>query len=219
MMTTPVWFPRLAAVCVSIALVAVASLASATVMVEIPLEDLVRDADVIVHGTVERVGVRLHVDERGANPHTISVLRVRESLKGPAQVGELVAIDEMGGVIGDRGMRIDGTPTYVRGEEAIVFLHRVDGRLRTLQMCQGHFVIRRGVPGTDDVVLRDLSAVGLAAWDTGEMTVEHGGRRAMPLRDFVGWIRSALEQGAIVEGATVPSATVPRATSPLGGGR
>jgi len=174
------------------AAIALAPTAHATVMVEIPLEDLVRDADGIVLGTVERVGVRLQMDPggQGMDPHTITTIRVSEWLKGSGS--ELVTIDELGGVMGDMGLRIDGTPEYRAGERVVVFLHRVDGRLRALQMAQGAFEVIPGVPGTPSIVQRDLAAIGLARWTEGQMSVEHGGRSAMRLDDFLAFVRATI---------------------------
>ena len=174
------------------AAITLAPTAHATVMVEIPLEDLVRDADAIVLGTVERVGVRLQMDPdgQGMDPHTITVVRVSEWLKGSGS--DLVTIDELGGVMGEMGLRIDGTPEYRPNQRVVVFLHRVDGRLRTLQMAQGAFEVLPGVPGTPSIVQRDLEAIGLARWTEGQMSVEHGGRSAMRLDDFLAFVRATL---------------------------
>ncbi|AKF06836.1 hypothetical protein DB32_003985 [Sandaracinus amylolyticus] len=168
--------------------------ARATVMVEVPLEAMVRDADVIVVGVVEDVGARLvMLPDGGAEPHTITTLRVREWVKGSG--GELVRIDEIGGVTSQVAMRIAGTPEYARGEEVVVFLRRTpEGALRTFAMVQGRFGIRRGVPGADDVVVRDTTSIGFASWASGPMAIEHGGVRAMRLADFLAFVRATLEQ-------------------------
>ena len=183
------------------AAITLAPTAHATVMVEIPLEDLVRDADAIVLGTVERVGVRLQMDPdgQGMDPHTITVVRVSEWLKGSGS--DLVTIDELGGVMGEMGLRIDGTPEYRPNQRVVVFLHRVDGRLRTLQMAQGAFEVLPGVPGTPSIVQRDLEAIGLARWTEGQMSVEHGGRSAMRLDDFLAFVRATLTNLELSSGA------------------
>lgn len=186
--------------------------AHATVMVEIPIEDLVRDADAIVYGTVERVGVRLvrAPGQAGLDPHTTTTIRVHEWIKGEG--GTHVSLDELGGEMGEVGLRIDGTPRYRAGQLVVVFLHRVQGRYRTLQMAQGAFEVMPGLPGTPSIVQRDLGAIGLARWTEGRMTVEHGGRTAMRLDDFLAFVRASLEPLQ-----TIPPA--PRSDGPLGGGR
>lgn len=186
--------------------------ARATVMVEVPLERLVQEADAIVVGRVEHVGVRLDLSDGRSEPRTITTLRVREWIKGAG--GQLVRIEEIGGVLPDAqiGMSIAGTPEYAVGDEVVVFLRR-DGRVfRTYAMEQGRFAILRGVPGVDDLVQRDLSTIGFASWARGAMEVEHGGRSAMRLDDFLGYVRATLAQ--IQSGAGSASGT----GDALGGG-
>lgn len=173
----------------------VATVARATVMVEVPLERMVAESSAIVLGRVERVGVRLELDaQHHATPHTVSVVRVSEWLRGPG-TSELVTIDEIGGTSPTLSMAVAGTPEYRRGEEVVVFLRALGGdRYRTFAMAQGHFEILRGVPGADDVVVRDTSAIGLASWEHGPMTITHGHRSAMRLAHFLGYVRTTLEQ-------------------------
>jgi hypothetical protein len=167
--------------------------ARATVMVEVPLADLARDADVIVRGVVERVGVRLQVEAGRSEPHTRITLRVSEWIKGTGDA--LVRIDEIGGATPLGGLAIAGTPQYRRGDEVVVFLRRTpEGGLRTYAMAQGLFVVQRGAPGTEDVVVRDTRELGLASWAGGEMTVDHGSLRSMRVEDFLGYLRDLMEQ-------------------------
>lgn len=200
-MRFPFVLPAQHATLVVLALASVLGLAQharATVMVEVPLESLVRDSDAIVVGVVEHVGVRLQIRGEHSEPHTITTLRVREWIKGSGD--ELVRIDEIGGVLPDGrgGLAIAGMPSYEVGEEVVLFLRGCAecgrGMLRTYAMEQGHFTIRRGVPGVDDLVSRDLSAIGFASWARGPMEVEHGGRSAMRLHDFLGYLRATVEQ-------------------------
>lgn len=197
---------RFAGCALAVASLLAAATARATVMVEVPLEDMVRDADAIVLGVVERVGARLDFVEGVAEPHTVAFVRVRRWIKGEDPT-DLVTIDEVGGVVGEMGLAIEGTPRYHVGEECIVFLRRIGARreYRTLQMAQGHFEILRGVPGTPDVVQRDLGAIGLASWASGEMRVEPGARRAMRLDDFLGFLETTLESLRVAAG---PAGTV-----------
>src|SRR5690606_12145544 len=101
--------PRAVLGALSVALSVVASVAifqqhaAATVMVEVPLERMVREADAIVVGRVERVGVRLvMLPGGGAEPHTITTIRAVEWIKGDGC--ERVRLDEIGGVMEQGGM-------------------------------------------------------------------------------------------------------------------
>jgi hypothetical protein len=165
-----------------------ANVARATVMVEVPFERLAAESDAIVHGRVLRTGSRLVVDETGATPHTLTELDVYEPIKG--SVGARIVIDEIGGVMQDRGMWIDGTPRYHRGEECVVFLRALpDGSYRTYAMAQGHFEVRPGVPGVAPSVVRDTSVVGLVSWAHVVMESQPGVVASMPLDAFLDHVR------------------------------
>jgi len=181
-------------------LLSVPASASATVMVEVPIEDMARDADAIVLGQVVRSEVRLVIEPgRGALPHTFTTLRVERWVAGSG--GATVMIDELGGEIQGEGLAIAGTPTYAVGEEVVVFLERADGRLRTYAMAQGRFEVRRGIGGVPDMLVRDLSDVAFVRWGQGQMTVGHGADAPVALETFVEYV-------ARIAGGFGPSADV-----------
>lgn len=188
--------------------------AHATVMVAVPLEELVATSDAIVHARVVRSGSRIVLGETGEGsmtPHTLSELQVVEWLAGTDVDGDpsTVTVDEIGGTYPGGGMAIAGTPEFHPGDEVVVFLSRADGRWRTRGMVQGLFVVRPAVPGAETMVVRDTSDVGFARWDGGPMTVEHGGREAMALEPFLAWIRDTVSQLGRVgggSGSVVPGA-------------
>lgn len=166
---------RIAFAAVVFALLGPAAPSSATVMSEVPLEDMIRDADAIVHAVVERTGVQTEIGDQGARPHTVTVLRVKAWLGGQDH-GDRVTVRELGGQWRGGGQWIAGTPRYRTGEEVVVFLRR-DPRtsaFRTYGMAQGKFVVRHGAPGVPKHVRRDLSEIAYAAWSEGRMTVTHG---------------------------------------------
>jgi hypothetical protein len=186
----------LAAIAVMVLATAWSSRAGATVMVEVSLEELILRADVIVHGVVERTGVVWELRENDREPWTVSRLRVLRWLKGGDGTGR-VTIRELGGIWQGGGRWIDGTPTYPRGEEVIVFLRRDGDRLRTLGMVQGKLVVRHGVPGVPDSVHRDTAGISYARWVDGQMLVQPAGNEpAMELESLVDFIRITLEGGA-----------------------
>lgn len=194
----------------SLALVALP--ASATVMVEIPMEELVSTSDLIVHATVLRTGTQLEPFEGHLETHTITELRPVDFLRGSGD--DVVRIDEIGGTNPDgSGSWIEGTPRYRDGEEVIVFLRRLpNGAFRTVGMEQGRFEVIHEVDasGGRTVVERDTSHVGFASWVDGHMQVRDGARSPSVEYDvFVGFVASVLEQ--------LP--TVPGTTGTTGGGR
>ena len=168
-----------------------ASSASATVMVEVPLEQLVQRADAIVHATVTRTGTRMEMREGGLEPQTIVTLRVHEWIAGEG--GETVTLRELGGTWQGGGLRYIGTPEYAVGEEVVIFLERraeAPHDLRTLEMVQGKFTVRHGVPGVPSTVQRDLDGIAFARWADGRQTVQHAGEDpAMMLETFLDFVR------------------------------
>lgn len=173
-------------------------------MVEVPIEDMARDADAIVLGRVEHTEVRIVVDPvRGTEPRTLTRIRVNDWIAGSG--GSTVTVEELGGEVQGQGLVISGTPQYRVGEEVVVFLERADGRLRTYAMAQGRFEIRRGIGGVPDQLIRDLSGVSFATWRNGSMGVDHGHDAPVSLDSFVVYVRRiARGYGGASSPGTVP---------------
>jgi hypothetical protein len=168
-----------------------ASRASATVMVEVPLEELVQGADAIVHARVVSSRVRVEMRQNGLRPETVTTLEVIEWLAGPG--GRTVELRELGGVWQAGGVHYEGTPEYAVGEEVVVFLERraeSPHDLRTLALAQGKFVVRHGVPGVPSSVLRDLDGIAFASWSEGRQQVTAPAPEpAMELGVFLEFVR------------------------------
>ncbi|MGE0784799.1 MAG: hypothetical protein AB7S26_03850 [Sandaracinaceae bacterium] len=175
---------------VAVAIVAlVASHAEATVLVDVSLEDMARDADVIVVGRVIRSEAQLVLDPvRGADPHTLTTVQVSEWIVGPG--GATVVVDELGGEVAGQGLAIAGTARYEPGQEVVLFLERAGTRLRTYGMALGRFEIRRGVGGAPDSAFRDLHGVAFATWQGGRMELEERAEPAVSLDTFLAYVRS-----------------------------
>ncbi len=180
----------------------VAMPAAATVMVEIPMEDLVATSDAIVHAHVLRTGSQLETYEGRLEPHTVTELRIDDWLKGDGE--ERITIDEIGGEVGGRGSWIDGTPRYAPGEEVVVFLRQLpSGAFRTVGMAQGRFdvVHTASGEGLTTIVERDTSTIAFASWVNGQMQVRDGGHSpSVEYATFVGFVSSVMEQLALPPG-------------------
>lgn len=167
--------------------------ALATIMVEVPLEDMVADSEGVVRATVVHSGVQMNMREGSYEHTTITTLRVDEWLVGEGE--PRIRIREIGGETARGGMRIAGTPRYEPGEEVIVILDQdADGHreyFRTYGLVQGKFTVLRGVPGMPTVVMRDADSVGFATWVRGEMTIEEGGDMVVGLTEFEQRVRQA----------------------------
>jgi hypothetical protein len=175
----------------AIALAGISSSASATIMVEVPLDEMIQRADLVVHGTVIRTDVVVSLDGPSPEPQTITTLRVREWLGGGT--GETVRIRELGGSWQGRTLRYDGTPEYRVGEEVVVFLERrpeAPNDLRTFAMVQGKFVVQHGVPGVPSSVSRDLAGISFYRWAEGQQRINApGAEPAMELETFLDFVR------------------------------
>jgi len=164
----------------------------ATVMVEIPLEQMAREADAVVHGRVLRVGTQLRAEADGVEPHTITVIQVTEFLKGSGPA--LISIDELGGHALDRGLRVDGTPAFHRGEEVILFLRRHGKRadtFRTFGMAQGKFTVLPGVRPGLSVARQQLAGLSLQRDHRDETSLQRAPHAvSLQLDALVGMVRS-----------------------------
>jgi hypothetical protein len=177
-----------------VAAAAAAPIARATVAVEVPLEDLAREADAIVHGVVTRVGTRMVARGGSLDPNTVVRIRVHEWIKGSG--GRRVRLVELGGVGRDVGLAISGSPQYRPGEEVIVFIALHAGVAHTLDLAQGRFVVRRNVPDGQVVVTRDLRGIGFARFDAKGITIDATPRRtSLPLAELRRVIDLACQYG------------------------
>ncbi len=127
-----------------LAVLTVLSAALTPALVErMPLERLVREADLIVAARVLTVESRW-VDE-GAGGRTIRTmvsLAPGRVLKGTAP--SRLTLDLPGGTVGDTTLTVTDLPAFRDGDEAVLFLHREDGHLGLVGAFQGKFPVRGG---------------------------------------------------------------------------
>jgi hypothetical protein len=98
----------------------VPSLAGATVVRWLSLDQKTLTSPVVVHGFIERVEVEWEVE--GAKTRTVATVRVEEAIKGDFQKGERFLMRRGGGTIGDFNQTAPGLSTYEPGEEVVLFL-------------------------------------------------------------------------------------------------
>jgi hypothetical protein len=123
----------------------------ASVVIQLPDEDLVAGADVIVRGVVTRITGHL---EATGELSTYITLRVDEVLKGAYWDPELT-IRESGGTVGDRHGWASANAGFVVGEPVLLFLdQRDDGTLRTYHFYMGKFTILTDPGSGDHVAVR-----------------------------------------------------------------
>ncbi len=147
----------------------VASVASATTVLRVSVEELSRKADVIVRGRVEDVRVVTDAkDERRIT--TLVTLRVDVVLKGHA-TGPRLTLRLAGGRTDRWDATIPGTPVFVKGEEAVVFLEATSDGLKPSGLAEGKYSLRsdpatgrlRATRSLDGAAVLVRHAGGLAA--------------------------------------------------------
>jgi hypothetical protein len=131
-------------------------------MLPMSVEDLARQADTIVLGTVMQQESAW--DAQYTAIYTDVTVAVERVLAGTS--GDTVTFQIAGGVVGSMGMRTSNDPVFRDGERVIVFLNTSAVPSSVVGMQQGKFTVK------DDQVTR------------GEETVS--------LEEFIATVRSAL---------------------------
>jgi hypothetical protein len=161
-----------------------ASPALGTVMVEVPLDRMISDADAIIVGSVESHRTDRAVENGRQAVYTATRVRVQTWLKGHG--GSTTEIVERGGSWQGIESRVAGVPEYREGDEVVVFLFRDPlGRYRTYGMLQGRFFVRSGIGGAPPVVERPVHGAAFVRWQAGQMTVGPGSSIEMTLPELV----------------------------------
>ncbi len=148
--------------CPAAVAVAIALPAQAMVMELLPLRELTRRADLIVHGQVVSQSARREAP--GHDIWTTTTLRVQDSLEGAAPA-DVITFEQLGGTAGGITELIPGDATFQPGEEVIVFLKKTPRGFVLYGFSQGKFTVHFD-PVTDArIVDRDLSHAGLVTRD------------------------------------------------------
>jgi len=125
----------------------------------------------------------LHAESRWENGSiwTVTTFEVVEGLKG--QLPREIGVRLPGGRVGHVISTVDGTPKFVPGNEAIVFLQRSpSGSFTVAGWVQGSFRISRDPRTGGETVTQDSSA--FAVFDAATRTFRTEGVRKMPMEEF-----------------------------------
>lgn len=152
--------------------------AAATLVAELSLDDLAAQADAAVHGRVLRIAHRTLPVQGRPMPVELVTIAVDEWLVG--QGGAEILVREVGGTSGGTTVSREGTPTYRRGEEVVVFLRHDGEAYTTLGLAQGRFRIV-GDASHGRYVERDLD--GLVLLERGRSTSRAGEAVREPRRE------------------------------------
>lgn len=145
----------LAGLAVAIGLLCLVRPAQATVVLPLSLEDLAERSDVVAH---VRVGA-VHLVSTAEAPFRVTELEVVEVFAGGARPGDVLELWQRG----DGHVIVVGDPWLQGGEEGLVFLRRVEGRIYLTALAQSWW--RFEGSGQGRVARRDLSQLEVVETD------------------------------------------------------
>ena len=94
---------------------------------------------------------------------TVTEMHVGEAIKGPIAAGETIHVTELGGVVGEIGYVVAGSPRYAMGERVLLFLETNDrGEWVAKNMAVGKFDRAEDVRGRR-LLVRDAEEI--AGWE------------------------------------------------------
>lgn len=132
--------------------------AGATTLRYQSVEQLAREAELVVWGRVARVGTRMQRGPGGLRPEREARVDVRETLQGNATASLTVQL--LGGAHPAGERRVHGEAELREGEEVVLFLTRASGALRVLGMGMGVLRVVT-VPDSAPRLLRQLEDAAL----------------------------------------------------------
>lgn len=125
-------------------LLAKASMLSASVLVAVGIDELAVTSDAVILATVQSTSSRLLPSGHIVTDVELSIGAV---VAGTVD-GDELTLTEDGGTVGDEIEVVSGSPQYIAGETALVFLEqRTDGSVRTAQMVLGKFRVEASGSG------------------------------------------------------------------------
>lgn len=108
------------AIVVTMAVLAAASVASASLFEPVSDVQLVCEATDVIHGQI--TDVQAAWDAEHAAIWTTATVQVGEALRGPLSPGALVTIKEVGGTVDGYTIKAEGFPSFQGGQEVVLLL-------------------------------------------------------------------------------------------------
>src|SRR5262245_46636544 len=144
------------------------SFVDATTVVAPSFEELVAQADVVFEGEVFDTRARVSAERDGSPIVTDVYFRIAKTLKGASS--SAMVLQFLGGEVGDVGFKVDGVPTFARGDRDVIFAD-TSARLVSpiVGMMHGRVRITSDGANRQDIVrlfdgrpLREVAAFGAA---------------------------------------------------------
>ena len=149
-------------------------------MQKISVEDLTKEADVIVIGDIKEVESRSNFWR--TEVHTYSTVSVEKYIKDTGS--ETLTIITDGGTVGDSGVWVENTPVFTKNEKVLVFLKKAGREFSVAGWAQGKYIVEN-----EEVLDRSGEKVSLKDF---LRRVED----AMPPQDAVTPVRTQAAQGS-----------------------
>ena len=169
-----------------------AATASATVIIQLELTDLVKRSSTVFVGKA----VKTHMHWTADRKHIVTdtTFQVGTPLRGSRSRGQ-VTVRALGGVVDGIGMRVSGSPTFSKGEEVLLFTEQRGAHRYVVGMTQGAYRVTRDVKGRATVRV-NLSGVSLARRTPRGLHLLHGhqvkGPRQHELTTFISRIKQEM---------------------------
>jgi hypothetical protein len=109
-------------------------------MLKISVEDLTKEADVIVIGDIKDVESRWNLWRTMV--YTYSTVSVEKYIKGTGSE-KLIIITE-GGAVGELGVWVEDTPVFTKNETVLVFLKKAGREFSVAGLVQGKYIVENG---------------------------------------------------------------------------
>jgi len=106
-------------------------------MLKRSVEDLTKEADIIVIGDIKEVESRWNFWR--TEVHTYSTVSVENYIKGTGS--ETLTIITEGGTVGDSGVWVEDTPVFTKNETVLVFLKKAGREFSVAGLVQGKYIV------------------------------------------------------------------------------
>jgi len=169
--------PKLGFVFIGCAMFVTAN-AQATTVVQVPLTQLLTDADACVHGVVRAVNEELTAEEGGPFRTAIEV-EVVEVFSGLSAQTRTLRLVVPGGRKGELTMAIPGMPRFAAGNEVIFVLEKAAHGFVFSGLSQGVFRIDR--TGPEPIAIRDFDGIHLVDFSGNGVVMPAARQRLVPL--------------------------------------
>ena len=136
------------------------SLASATIVRALTVEQMAQESDAVIFGTVSKQTSGWN--DSKTRIYTVTTIVVKESWKGSHRNGASVNIRQIGGTVGQLTQRVVGNAKFTAGEEVVVFLERSPSEeiYFVMGMAQGRIGVTSG-PSGPSIQRPDLHGIKL----------------------------------------------------------